>query len=579
MYIESVPNRQSRPALLLRESWREAGKIKKRTLANLTDWPAMLVEHLRVLLHGGVALSSLDSVLQIERALPHGHVLAVLEVARACGLEKFTQSAPAPLRALVLALIAARLLEPASKLATWRQLSAPSATHSLSTVLALGEVTPERVYAALDWLGEQQSKIERTLARRHLTDGALVLYDLTSTWYTGRHCPLAKFGYSRDAKSSDPQIVIGLLCTAEGCPVAVEVFEGNTADSATLAAQLRKLKERFGLTHVVWVGDRGVLSSAKIDTLLRPQGLSWVTALRAAQIRTLAEDSGPWQTSWFDERGLIEVQHANYPGERLIVCRNPALAIERARKREALLAATETELAKIRQACARARQPLRGEAKIALRVGRVVGRYRMAKHFDLNIESERFSFTRKSSHIEAEAALDGMYVLRTNVPAERFSSTAVVNTYKSLATVERAFRSLKTVDLDVRPIYHRNPERVRAHVFLCMLAYYLEWHLRQALKPLLFDDEDLLAERAAKRNPVLPTPRSSGALRKKYTLTTDDGLPVHSLRTLLADLATLTYNVTHTAAHPEAKIILTSRPTALQAKAFKLLGVNPQRTQ
>src|SRR5216683_2000028 len=551
MYIETVPNRNSPPAILLREGYREGGKVVKRTLANLSHWDPQLIEHLRILLKGGVAVESTQALMSIERSLPHGHVAAVLGIARRCGLAKLLDPAPAPVRSLVLALVVARVLEPGSKLATWRSLQPESATHSLSQVLGLGAFEAERLYAALDWLGEAQPRIERSLARQHLSDGVLVLYDLTSTWVTGRHCALAHYGYSRDGKRDDPQIVFGLLCAADGCPVAVEVFAGNTADPATLAAQIDKLKERFGLSQVVWVGDRGMITSARI------------------------EQRGPWQPSLFDERGLIALDSARYPGERLVVCRNPALAEERARKRAELLAATEVELAAIAQATARPRNRLQGQDKIGLRVGRVIERYRMAKHFELEITETSFTFTRKQAQIDAEAALDGLYVLRTNVPSEQLSDAQTVLAYKSLAQVERAFRSMKTVDLHVRPIYHFSESRVRAHVFLCMLAYYVEWHLREALKPLLHDDEELAVLRDQRANPVMPTPRSEGAKAKAARHRTDDELPVHSLHTLLQDLATLTYNITSTPVNPQAKIVITTRPTPLQSKAFALLGIDP----
>ena len=579
MYIETIPNRNSPPAILLREGHRDGTKIIKRTLANLSKWDPQLIEHFRVLLRGGVAVESASAMLTVERSLPHGHVAAVLSVARRCGIERLVAAAPLHLRALVLALVVARVLEPDSKLATWRMLNPASAIHSLGSVLGLGDVGVDAMYEALDWLGAAQPRIEAALARTHLAEGTLVLYDVSSTWVTGRHCTLAAHGYSRDHRSDCPQIVFGLLCAPDGCPVAVEVFEGNTADPATLAAQLHKLTERFGLTHVVWVGDRGMITRARIEQVLRPAAMGWITALRAPQIAELMAQKGPWQLSLFDERGLIEVDSALYPGERLVVCRNPALAAQRARKRLELLDASEAELAAIAQAVRRAKNPLRGADQIALRVGRVIERYRMAKHFELSIGKARFSFTRKQAQIDAEAALDGFYVLRTNVGAQQLGATQTVLAYKSLAQVERAFRTIKTVDLHVRPIYHRSEPRVRAHVFLCVLAYYVEWHMRGALKPMLHDDEDLQVLRDGRINPVASTPRSKAAKAKAARHRTDDDLPVHSLRTLLQDLATLTYNINSTPINPSAKIITTTRPTATQAKAFALLGVNPECSQ
>jgi transposase len=431
----------------------------------------------------------------------------------------------------------------------------------------------------LDWLGEAQARIEKALVRKHLVNGVLVLYDLSSTWVTGRHCTLAKHGYSRDGRGDCPQIVFGLLCSADGCPVAIEVFSGNTADPATVAAQIEKLRDRFGLSHIVMVGDRGMITSARIEEVLRPAGMGWITALRSPQIVELMAERGPWQLSLFDEHGFIGTDSERYPGERFIVCRNPALAQERARKRLELLALTEADLVAIAAATTRERNPLRGQDKIALRVGRIIERYRMAKHFDMTITDTRLTFVRKQAQIDAEATLDGLYVIRTNVSREQISDAQTVLAYKSLAHVERAFRSMKTVDLHVRPIYHFSESRVRAHVFLCMLAYYVEWHLRDALKPMLHDDEELASLRDNRANPVAPTPRSESAKTKAATHHTDDGLPVHSLRTLLQDLATLTYNVTSTPINPKAKIIITTRPTPLQAKAFSLLGIDPACSQ
>lgn len=577
MYVEIVPNRNSRPAVLLREGWREGAKVKKRTLANLTDWSEARIEALRRLLRNE-ALPEAAGGFIIERSLPHGHVAAVLGTARRCGVEKLLSGAPVHLRPLVLALIVARVIEPGSKLATWRMLRPESAAHSLSQVLRLGEIELDAVYEALDWLGQAQPRIEGALARKHLANGVLVLYDLSSAWVTGHGCALAAFGKSRDDKGKYPQIVFGLLCSAEGCPVAVEVFAGNTGDPSTVAAQLDKLKARFGLTHVVWVGDRGMITQARIDELLRPAAMSWISALRSPDIAKLMEEQGPWQISLFDQRGLIEIASDRYPDERLVVCRNPALAQQRADKREALLQATHKDLDAIVAATTRARRPLQGKDAIGLRVGRVINAHKMAKHFELTITETRFAYARKTEQINAEAALDGFYVIRTNVPQSQLSDAQAVSSYKSLAQVERAFRSLKTMDLHVRPIFHWNEARVRAHVFLCMLAYYVEWQMRQALKPMLHDDE-LEQQRQSRTNPVAPTPRSKRAKAKDQHHRTEDALPVHSLRTLLLDLATVTLNVTSTTINPQAKINVTTRPTPLQAKAFALLGVDPVCSQ
>ena len=579
MYIESVRNRGSPPAVLLRESYREGGKVCKRTLANLSCLTDEVIEGLKVLLRGGAAVANADEVFTIERSLPHGHVAAVLGSARDAGAMAWFGSAAKELQPVLMAMLVARVIAPASKLATHRLLHEDTANSSLGRVLGVGQCSADDLYRALDWLHEAQPAIERRLARQHLAGSTLVLYDLTSTWLTGRCCELAARGHSRDGKRDDPQIVFGLICTAEGCPIAVEVFPGNTADPATVAAQVSKLRERFGIERIVWVGDRGMLTSARIENVLKPQGMDWVSSLRAPQIAQLAAEHGPFQPSLFDERNLLEVSSEHFPGERLVVCRNPLLADERARKRGELLSATELDLAKIAAATRRARSPLRGEQAIALRVGRVIERFHMAKHFDLSITETTLTWQRKSSAIAAEAALDGLYVIRTSVPAQQLDAAAAVAAYKSLAQVERAFRSIKTVDLHVRPVFHYSVPRVRAHVFLCMLAYYVEWHMRQKLKPMLFDDEYLEQASASRASPVLKAVRSVHAKAKDASKTAEDGLPLHSFRTLLQDLGTLAYNVTHTQLNPKAKIILTTRPTPLQSKAFTLLGVNPACTQ
>ena len=579
MYIESVPNRSSPPAVLLRESWRENGKIRKRTLANLSCLSSQVIEGLKVLLRGGVAIASADEVFTVERSLPHGHVAAVLGSARGCGAAVWFGSAPQDLQPLLLAMLVARVIEPASKLATQRQLHDDTASSSLGRVLGVGQCRADDLYRALDWLHEAQPAIERRLARQHLVGATLVLYDLTSTWLTGRCCELAARGHSRDGKRDDPQIVFGLVCTGEGCPIAVEVFKGNTADPATVAAQVTKLKDRFGIEHLAWVGDRGMVTSARIEQVLKPQGMDWVSSLRAPQIAQLAQEHGPFQPSLFDERNLLELTSQHFPGERLVVCRNPLLAQERARKRLELLAATEADLAKIVVATQRARNPLRGQDAIGVRVGRVIGRFHMAKHFELAITETTLAYERKTEAIEAEAALDGLYVVRTSLSAEQLDANATVAAYKSLAHVERAFRSMKTVDLNVRPVFLYRESRVRAHVFLCMLAYYVEWHMRQRLKPMLFDDEQLDAASATRSSAVAKAVRSEHAKDKDASRCADDGLPLHSFRTLLKDLGTLAYNITHTNASPDTKIALTTRPTPIQAKAFAMLALNPACTQ
>jgi hypothetical protein len=570
MYVTRVPNRSSPPAVLLRESFREDGKVRTRTLANLTHWPDAKVEALRRVLRGETVIAAAEHV-EIERSLPHGHVAAVLGTLRAIGLDRLLPRRPERLARLALALIVARVVEPAAKLATARQLSGATAAHSLGAVLGVGEVDEDELYRALDVLGAAQPAIEKALARRHLKDGMLVLYDVTSSYLEGRCCELARFGYSRDGRPDRPQIVFGLLCAADGCPVAVEVFAGDTADPKTLAAQIDKLKKRFALKRVVLVGDRGLITSARIDEELKPAGLDWITALRAPAIQALAAEGGPLQLSLFDDHDMAEIASPDYPGERLVVCRNPLLAQERARTRADLIGATEKDLAKIRTATTRPRNPLRGEAKIALEVGAVLGRRKVAKHFRLTVTEETFDFARDEAAIAREAALDGFYVLRTSVPAKDLDAGATVLAYKSLARVERAFRSLKSIDLKVRPVHHRLAGRVRAHVFLCMLAYYVAWHMRRTLAPLLFEDHDQPAAAVSRTSPVAAAQVSPAARAKARARKTDDGEPVHSFRTLLADLATLTRNTMRLGeALPFTAL---SRPTAIQQRAFDLLGI------
>jgi Transposase DDE domain len=570
MYVTRVPNRSSPPAVLLRESYREGGKVKTRTLANLSDWPDAKVEALRRVLKGETAGIGKGEA-QIERSLPHGHVAAVLGMVRKLKLDKLLPSAPGRLAKLALAMIVARVIEPAAKLATARQLSESTAAHSVGALLELGAVDENELYAALDLLGETQPKIEAAFAKRHLRDGCLVLYDLTSSYLEGRKCELGHYGYNRDGKKDKLQIVFGLLCAADGCPVAVEVFDGNTGDPSTLAAQVAKLKEKFKLSRVVLVGDRGMITKARIEEDLAPAGLDWLTALRAPAIQELAADDGPLQLSLFDERDMAEITSPAYPGERLIVCRNKALAAERARKREELLAATETELAKIAASVTRSRNPLRGADKIGLKAGAVLNKRKMAKHFELAITDASFTYGRNQASIQKETALDGFYVLRTSVSPETLDAPAVVLAYKSLSQVERAFRSLKTVDLEVRPIHHRLADRVRAHVFLCMLAYYVTWHMHQALAPMLFEDHDKDAAAKGRPSPVAPAVVSPAAKAKAASRKTADGQPVHSFRTLLQDLGTLTRNIVRFGDSPA--VIMLANPTPLQQDIFARLEV------
>jgi Transposase DDE domain len=575
MHVDRIPNRTSPPAYLLRETYREDGKVKKRTLANITHWPVAKIEALRQLLREEMPCSDRPRGLALLRSLPHGHVAAALGVLRKLGLDRLlSQGGRQPARevALCIAMMVARVIDPASKLATARLLDEATASSSLGAALGLGTVDEQALYRALDWLVGQQERIEKALAQRHLKNGTLVLYDVTSTYFEGRTCPLARFGYNRDGKSGKLQIVFGLLCTTEGCPVAVQVFEGNVGDPSTLASQISKLKERFSLDRVVLIGDRGMITEARLDETIKPAGLDWITALRAPAIRGLAE-AGAIQLSLFDERDLAEITAPEYPNERLIVCRNPLLADERARKRRERLDATENKLAAIQARVRRSKKPLRGKDKIGLAIGRVINHYKMAKHFVLSIADDDVTFTRNAAGIDAEAALDGVYVLRTNVSSAALDATATVRSYKQLAEVERAFRSLKTVDLEVRPIHHRRPDRVRAHVLLCMLAYYLEWHMRQALKPVLFDDHDKAAADAARASIVAKAKRSTAAERKVHARRTDDGLPVHSFRSLIGDLATVTRNTMAMADQRDATFVLYPQLTPVQAKAFQLLDV------
>jgi transposase len=568
MYIDVVPNRSSPPAVLLRESSREGGKIRKRTLANLSALPPEAIEVLRRVLKGEKLIAAEGSV-RVEHSAPYGHLAAVLGTIRRLRLDQALGTRRSPERDRVLAMIVARLLAPDSKLATARGLGEESAFSALADALSLEGVSEDSLYRSLDWLLERQPAIEGRLAAKHLREGTLLLYDVSSTYLEGRHCPLAAHGYSRDGKPGKMQLVFGLLTTAEGCPVAVEVFAGNTADPATLASAVRKARERFGLKRVVWVADRGLLTNARIEAELRPDAdFGWITALRAPAVQALYAE-GVLQLSLFDEQDLAEIRSSAFPGERLVACRNPLLGAERARKREALLAATEKELEKIVKAVTRERRPLRGQDRIGVRVGRVLGRFKMAKHFRYEITDAAFRFERDPERIEDEAALDGIYVIRTTVPKEQMTAEAAVEAYKNLSQVERAFRSTKT-DLDIRPLHHHTEPRVRAHVFLCMLAYYVEWHLRRSLAPLLFQDHDRAAAAGERANVVAKAGISPAARRKKARRETEDGLPVHSFRTLMAELATATRARVRVGEHAFDKL---AQLTPLQERAFQLLEV------
>lgn len=569
MYIETIPNRTSPPAILLREGWREGRKTHKRTLANLSHWPAHKIESLRRVLRDEVLVSPKD-LFETERTLPHGHVEAILGTIRRLGLEGILASKRSRERDLVLAMIAERLIHPCSKLATTRLWH----TTTLAEELGVAGADEDDLYAAMDWLLARQDRIEQKLAARHLADGAVVLYDVSSSYYEGRTCPLARFGHDRDGQKGLPIIVYGVLTDGDGRPVAVSVYPGNTGDPTTLPDQVDKLRQRFGLVRVVVVGDRGLLTQPQIERLKAHPGLGWVTALTSVTIRALVAQ-GALQLSLFDEQHLAEITAPDFPGERLVACYNPLLADERRRKRQALLAATEHALTKLaREVARRTKTPLTGSA-IGLKAGKILGRYKVGKHYELTMGDGTFQWARREASIEAEAQLDGIYVIRTSEPVERLSAEDTVRTYKSLSQVERAFRCLKAIDLLVRPIRHRTETRVPAHIFLCMLAYYVEWHMRRALAPILFEDEELETART-RRDPVLPAQPSAAAKRKKATHTTAEGLPVHSFKTLLAELAARGRN-TYRLKGDDTRLTFSQvpDPTPIQRRAYELLGLLP----
>lgn len=563
---------------LLRRSYRNGDRVLHETLGNLSHLPPSVIELVRGALRG-VSYVPASEAFEIVRTLPHGHVAAVLGSLWKLGLEKIIASRPSRERDLAVAMIVARVVDPASKLATARGLSDETQFTSLAKTLGIEAPSPSEddLYAAMDWLGERQRAIESRLASRHLANGCLVLYDLTSIRYTGRKCPLAKMGRrDREGRKRFPQVAFGLVCNEEGCPVAVEVFEGNVSDQLTLKAQVDKVAGQFGLERVVFVGDRGIITAARIRDVLAPvKGLRWIGALRAPAIRKLAE-AGRVQQTLFDERDLAEITAPAFPGERLVVCKNPLLAAERARVREELLRATEKDLDKIVEATTRPKRRLRGKAKIGIRVGKVINAHKMAKHFQISITNARLAYSRNEEKIREEAALDGLYVIRTNVSKRQLGSEDTVRAYKDLATVERAFRCMKTVDLKVRPFHHRLETRVRAHVFLCMLAYYVEWHMRRALAPMLFDDEERELAETLRDSIVAPARRSPSAEQKARTKLTKTGETVHSFQTLMTDLATIARNrVRPKSALPTdaADFEMLTTPTPLQQRALDLLDV------
>jgi transposase len=563
MHIDGVPNRTSRPTYLLRESYREGEKVRKRTLANLSALSDEQIDAIRAVLSGRI-VRPVEQLWQTTRSRSHGAVQAVRVAMQRLGFESLIGSRASPERDAVCAMVAARILAPHTKLATTRWWH----TTTLAEEYGVVETDEADLYAAMDWLLERQGAIQKKLAARHLSEGGLALYDLSSSYFEGQCCPLAKIGYSRDGKRNTPQVNYGLLTTRAGCPVAISVYEGNTADASTLMPQVNQLRDQFGLERLVLIGDRGMISHKAIDTLRSLEGLAWITALKSSQIRALAQ-GGTLQLGLFDERNLFEFSHPDFPGERLMACRNGDLGKLRAHKREALLEATEKELEKVRGRIENG--SLAGRDKIGVRVGKVLNKYKVGKHFELTIEENGFKFQRLEKQIAAEAALDGIYVIRTSVPKKQMSSAEAVRSYKALAQVERAFRSMKTIDLHIRPIHHHLEGRVRAHIFLCMLAYYVEWHMREAWRELMFADEDL--ERKKHRDPVAAAERSKAALEKIATRTLKDGSPVHSFRTLLAELSTIVRNTceARVGKNRGSTFQMTTTPNPAQHRALELL--------
>ena len=578
MYIEKVPNRNSPPAVLLRESYREGDQVKKRTLANLSKLPDDIIDNLKLALKGAT-LSMNEGIpnhFEVIRSLPHGHVMAILETIKKLGLDKIISEKSSRIRNVVVAMIVARIINPKSKLATARGFNSETCSQSLGQLLDLEKADEDELYNALDWLLEKQEKIEKHLALKHLESGTLVLYDVTSTYLEGNGCELGKYGYNRDKKKGKTQIVFGLLCSAKGCPIAVEVFEGNTSDGATLGGQIEKVRKGWGIENVVWVSDRGILTNSKINELVKPiEGLDYITGLTKPQIRKLAEVE-VIQLGLFDQVNLVEFESEDYPDERLIACRNPFIAQKNQLQREALLEAVEKELDLIVQATQREKRALKGQDKIALRVGKVLNQFKVNKYYNLEITEEGFSYQRKLELIAQETALDGVYVLRTSLESTLMDAATTVKAYKSLSQVEEAFRCYKSIDLKVRPIYHYKGDRVKAHIFLCMLAYYVEWHLKQCLAPLLFEDEEIDDSSLN----VIKASRSESAQSKERKKRNQENLPVHSFRTLLEDLGTICLNTVEcTIREGSYRFSKITRPTQLQQKALDLLEVSLICTQ
>lgn len=558
---------------LLRRTYREGGKVKHETVGNISHLPSEIIDIVRRALKGEI-FSGVQEDFEIVRSLPHGHVAAVLGMIRKLKLETIISPVPCNQRDLVMAMIVSRILAPCSKLATARGFGTETLSTSLGEVLGIESSDVGELYRSMDWLLVRQAELENALASGGLTDGSLVLYDVTSVYVEGDKCPLAQMGYNRDGKKGKKQIVVGLLCSVEGCPIAVEVYEGNTADPKTLSSQIAKIRTRFGVSRVVLVGDRGMITEARLRDDLRCEKVGWITALRSPAIRKLVKN-GSLQLSLFDETDLAEISDPDYPDERLVVCKNPFLAHERARKREDLLQSTEKRLNKVVEATMRQIRRLKGKEKIALRVGKVLDQFKMAKHFCIEIQDESFRYCRNQETITSESSLDGIYVIRTSLSQEEMSAADTILAYKGLSRVERAFRILKSIDLQIRPIFHWTSNRIKSHVLLCMLAYYVEWHMKQALAPMLFEDHDRASSEALRQSVVAPAKRSLSAMRKIRKGKTSEGLPVHSFRTLIADLGTLTKNRIHIKS-TGAMFDLYTTATPSQNQAFKLLGVSPR---
>lgn len=571
MYIETVKNRNSPPAILLRESYREGEKIKKRTLANLTKWPSYVIEGLRAVLKG-TTLVQAEEHFEIRSSIPHGHVKAVLDFIKHLGLDKIIGSVRCKERDLVVAMIAERLLKPCSKLATTRLWH----TTTLAEELAITDMCEDDLYSAMDWLLKRQDKIENALAQRHLQNGSMVLYDISSSYYEGHTCPLAEFGHNRDKKAGHKIIVYGLMTDDAGCPVAVNVYPGNTGDPNTVPDQVEKLQKRFKLDQVVLVGDRGMLTQTQIDKIIDKPGMGWISALRSSSIQKLLNEK-VLQMSLFDKQNLAEIASPLFPNERLIACFNPLLCDDRRRNRDELLVATEKDLQCIVKDIARRTKTPLSDKDIGLKVGKIINAHKVAKHFRVNIQNGLLTWERKEESINKEMQLDGIYVIRTSEPATAMTDENVVRNYKRLSQVEQAFRTLKGVDLLVRPIRHRTEDRVRSHIFICMLSYYVEWHMRKALGEILFVDEDLDVERLS-RDPVAPAQPSEKVAKKKKTKVNENGRIVHSFRTLIAEMGTICKNICNTKSNPENQTFtLFTIASEFQDKVFELLKMYPVR--